>query len=327
MKGAANGRDSAFPLRGFRAVSVMVRLQYETSIVNVGIAGRACHVADLGNLRQGHEPLQLALFSQLEIIYYNILEHTNVEVWTFEGALEKPLVPATTAGHFDEVTTHVRLCKGPYCLFAYRKTGKGNPTMQAQTPKDWPESTKYLRAPSYSKKLTKDKLDTLLLSKAGLTPKDPVLTTRGPHANVRIMPISSPSHPAYEQYGLYATQHLAPDSFILPYLGYVHDQYDLDETSNYDLSLDRELGVGVDASNMGNEARFINDYRGISAGPNAEFRDILVDIGFGLLERRIGIFVLSAGKSGKRAKGIAHGDEILVSYGKGFWAGRQTTTG
>ncbi|KAF3010610.1 hypothetical protein E8E13_003045 [Curvularia kusanoi] len=196
--------------------------------------------------------------------------------------------------------------------------------MQAQLPTGWPEGTKYLRAPSYSKKLPKDKLDTILLSKtAGLSPKEPVLTTRGPYTNVRITQIQGASHPAHGQYGLLAQQHLPPDSFILPYLGYVHDQSDVDEKSDYDLSLDRELGVGVDASQMGNEARFINDYRGISSGPNAEFRDILVDVGFGILEKRMGVFVLSAGKSGKRAKGINRGDEILVSYGKGFWAGRQ----
>jgi hypothetical protein len=34
---------------------------------------------------------------------------------------------------------------------------------------------------------------------------------------------------------------------------------------------------------------------------------------------------LSAGKTGKRAKGIARGQEILISYGKGFWTERQST--
>lgn len=196
--------------------------------------------------------------------------------------------------------------------------------MQAHTPVGWPKSTKYLRAPSYSKKLAKDKLDTLLLPRAGLSSTDTVLTIRGPHANVKITPIASTSHPAHGQYGLFATQHLPPDSFVLSYLGYVHDQTDLDEASDYDLSLDRDLGLGVDASRMGNEARFINDYRGISTGPNAEFRDVLVDVGFGIVEKRMGVFVLSSGKSGKRVKGIARGEEILVSYGKGFWAGRQS---
>lgn len=105
-------------------------------------------------------------------------------------------------------------------------------------------------------------------------------------------------------------------------MGYVHGPADLDEDSDYDLSLDRELGVGVDASKMGNEARFINDYRGVSTGPNAEFRLVFIDVGKGQVEKRMGVFVLSAGKSGKRAKGIEKGKEILVSYGKGFWAER-----
>lgn len=194
--------------------------------------------------------------------------------------------------------------------------------MQTKTPEEWPGGMTYLRAPSYSKKLAKEKLNTLLLSKSGISSEEPVLTTRGPYKNVRIAPISSVSHPAHGQYGLYATQHLPPDSFILPYLGFVHDQTDLNEKSDYDLSLDRELGIGVDALKMGNEARYMNDYRGVSTGPNAEFRDVLIDVGFGLVEKRVGVFVLSAGKSGKRAKGIGRGEEILVSYGKGFWANR-----
>lgn len=73
---------------------------------------------------------------------------------------------------------------------------------------------------------------------------------------------------------------------------------------------------------MGNEARFINDFRGIAPSANAEFRDVWVDVGKGYLEKRMALYVLTAGKSGKRAKGIGKGEEILVSYGKGFWAER-----
>ena len=98
---------------------------------------------------------------------------------------------------------------------------------------------------------------------------------------------------------------------------------EIDSSSNYDLCLDRESGLSIDAAIMGNEARFINDYRGISdAGPNAEFRDCLVLTAPATCERRIGVFVLRAGKAGKKAKGIAKGEEILVSYGKGFWSNR-----
>jgi SET domain-containing protein len=140
--------------------------------------------------------------------------------------------------------------------------------------------------------------------------------------HIRITPITEPTHPAYCQYGLFAAKDLKSDSFIIFYLGLVHAQSDADLDSDYDLSFDRELGVGIDSAAMGNEARFINDYRGIDDAPNAEFREVWVAMGNGKSEKRMGVFVLSAGRSGKRAKGIGKGREILVSYGKGFWKER-----
>ena len=89
---------------------------------------------------------------------------------------------------------------------------------------------------------------------------------------------------------------------------------------------------------MSNVARFINDYRNIPgvASPNAEFRDVWVEIpssqspvadhrrrtqtGDKVWEKRIGVFGKPAGKAGKRATGIRKGEEIVVSYGKGYWA-------
>ena len=73
----------------------------------------------------------------------------------------------------------------------------------------------------------------------------------------------------------------------------------------------------------------VNDYRTIADRPNAEFRDCFVQVKSqkrtdGVKwERRVGVFVLSAGKAGKRKGGINAGEEILVSYGKGFWESRQ----
>ena len=84
--------------------------------------------------------------------------------------------------------------------------------------------------------------------------------------------------------------------------------------SDYDLSLYRSqdgVNVGVDASRMGNEARFINDYRGIREQPNAKFVD----------ERSAETGRLEMGVwSGHQ--GIKKGEEILVSYGKGWWQAR-----
>ena len=65
------------------------------------------------------------------------------------------------------------------------------------------------------------------------------------------------------------------------------------------------LGLELDAKCVGNESRFINDYRGISAHPNVTFhtaahpgRGVWVDI-----------IVIAA---------ICVGDEILVDYGAAF---------
>lgn len=195
----------------------------------------------------------------------------------------------------------------------------------AAVPKGWPPGAVYLQSPSFSTKLDFQKIDHLRSLRSNLPERTQAYRLSGPFSNVKITLVSDPSHPAYGQHALHAAQHLPPDTLILPYLGFVHDQTDTDPESDYDLSLDRDMGIGVDASKMGNEARFINDYRGVATGPNAEFRDIFVDIGNGKVEKRVGVFVLSAGKSGKRAKGIGRGQEILVSYGKGFWSERLST--
>jgi hypothetical protein len=71
--------------------------------------------------------------------------------------------------------------------------------------------------------------------------------------------------------------------------------------------------VGVDAHKCGNEARFINDYRGISEKPNAGFRDNRLSSG----ELCMSIWSCS--------EGIRKGDEILVSYGKSWWRARSGT--
>lgn len=119
----------------------------------------------------------------------------------------------------------------------------------------------------------------------------------------------------------------------MQYLGEIHaavvrrgeheEEKDPHANSDYDLSLDREMGIGIDADRKGNEARFINDYRGIAEKPNAEFRE-LWDEKSG--ERGMGVWVLPEGRSGK-GKGIRKGEEILVSYGRGFWGARSREEG
>ncbi|EGZ68432.1 hypothetical protein NEUTE2DRAFT_118283 [Neurospora tetrasperma FGSC 2509] len=112
--------------------------------------------------------------------------------------------------------------------------------------------------------------------------------------------------------------------------------------SDYDLWLDHALDLAIDAARCGNEARFVNDYRGVpnpafSPGykpqskkeelfmkrPNAEFKVVWDPL---RQERAMAVYVLPAGKKAVgrvREVGIARGEEVVVSYGKGFWEGRK----
>ncbi|KAL2111453.1 hypothetical protein VUR80DRAFT_10064 [Thermomyces stellatus] len=185
-------------------------------------------------------------------------------------------------------------------------------------PKGWPPHIPYLTAPSYSKLLTKDQLAALKTNSPSL-PQIPADATTTPYSAVRITPITTPSHPANGQAGLFATRALKPGAFILLYLGNAHPESDPAAAySDYDLWLDHDAGVAVDAARSGNEARFINDYRGVRDRPNAEFREVW---SARHAQRCMAVFVLPEGKR-RGAAGIAKGEEILVSYGKGFWGHR-----
>ncbi|KAK3292520.1 uncharacterized protein B0H64DRAFT_328010 [Chaetomium fimeti] len=234
--------------------------------------------------------------------------------------------------------------------FITGKMGGKPPSQPTATPLpiNWPPHIPYLATPSYSPHLTPAHLRALGTRPAD--PSDPLPEIPrdlkpGPCPSVRITPITDPTHPAHGQAGLFATRELAPGTLILPYLGEVHvgtapfgrppnasgsssdhDGYDY-AGSDYDLWLDRDADLAVDAARAGNEARFVNDYRGVPgrAGrkANAEFR-VVWDGRRG--ERCMAVFVLPAGKraTGRaRVVGVARGEEVLVSYGRGFWQGRR----
>lgn len=221
---------------------------------------------------------------------------------------------------------------------------------QPLLPKNWPQDLPYLTTPSYSPTLTRAQLQSLRTRPAPADAPDlrevPTTLRTGPCASVKITPISDPAHPACGQAGLFAARALPAAALVLPYLGEVHGAASAEHAaSDYDLWLDRgsggidddggdDDGVAVDASARGNEARFVNDYRGVPGArrPNAEFVEVW-DARTG--ERGMAVFVLPAGKrdkeKGKGGKnkggGIAKGEEILVSYGKGFWGKRREEMG
>ena len=182
-------------------------------------------------------------------------------------------------------------------------------------PKNWPELFPYLKAPLHSKDLSPSQLQALRTKPTSPSiPSIPASLTQTPSSHVKITAITTPSHPANGQHGLFATQNLKPGTFILAYLGRVHPGAASSQESDYDLWLNREADLAVDAARAGNEARFVNDFRGVRDKANAEF-------GVAWCERWgelcVGFWVIKGGK------GIKKGEEICVSYGKGFWGERK----
>lgn len=200
-------------------------------------------------------------------------------------------------------------------------------------PENWPADVTYLTDLTYSAAVTAEQR--IALSRPAPDAEAWAKVTAAQISStpdlVAITIIDNEKHPAHHQRGLFAAKHLDPDSFISLYMGHVHTNSlsDTDPKSDYDLSLDRDLDLSVDGGRSGNCARFANDYRGIAERPNAEFRDCFVEIACGKRaggvkwERRVAIFVLSAGRAGKRKAGIRAGEEIIVSYGKSYWESRK----
>lgn len=129
-----------------------------------------------------------------------------------------------------------------------------------------------------------------------------------PNVLVSIRLVDIQSHPAYGQRGLFAKKPLAAGELITDYVGSVHRSESVSQTSDYVLALTPE--ISIDAEFIGNEARFINDYRGVAQRANAEFRQFKHKASG---ELRMGVFALVL---------IPKGSEICLSYGKSFWKSR-----
>jgi hypothetical protein len=172
-------------------------------------------------------------------------------------------------------------------------------------PKHWPENIRFLQSPQYHTSVERSVLHFLQSNSSFNTNEDGLCG----HTLYTIRPITKTLHPARGQRGLFASKKIPAKTYILDYLGEVH--CDDRPESDYDISLYRfqdGVSVGVDAATMGNESRFINDYRGVRERPNAEFRDRRAGTG----ELRMSIWSTET---------IQRGEEVLVTYGKAWWAG------
>ena len=96
-----------------------------------------------------------------------------------------------------------------------------------------------------------------------------------------------------------------------------------DRGSDYTLAFVEEgpLRLTLDAARAGNEARFINDFRGVPVaagagcrgGANVRFAPRVDERG----QTQMGVYVLPGSTAG-----VAKGAELLLSYGKGYWLAR-----
>lgn len=128
---------------------------------------------------------------------------------------------------------------------------------------------------------------------------------------------------------MFALQRVERGTWLRDYLGLVHTEAEKDPASNYDLSLDRRVTrdgsvevTGIDATKWGNETRFVNDYRGgVAERPNAVFELRRWPLSGKKDDRDSEMGIRMAVWAGP--KGIQKGDEICVSYGRGFWAERR----
>ncbi|KAJ9607518.1 hypothetical protein H2200_007596 [Cladophialophora chaetospira] len=199
-------------------------------------------------------------------------------------------------------------------------------TTFTRPPPTWPADLPYLSTVHLDKSLTSGQH--ALLHPEDLPGSDAYIVSSpcvfSPTLNplVVIEAIKNPSHPAYPQSGLFAARQLAPGTHILDYTGLVHScPLPTCSTSDYDLAfLDRDASLAVDGAGMGNEARFINDYHGIAEAPNTVFEEYYVKVkgakGKEVWEARMGVWV------NPLSNGIAKGEEICLSYGKGYWRAR-----
>ncbi|KAJ9095972.1 hypothetical protein QFC21_005334 [Naganishia friedmannii] len=208
-------------------------------------------------------------------------------------------------------------------------------------PPNWPLSVIYTSCTIVSPHFPSPQLhyiNRLAKPNSTLRSLPPLPLCKHPKDVARIKLVTQPDHPAKGQNGLFAVRKVEAGAKVIDYVGVIHSRtpegqeraaVDEHEESDYDLSLIRCMSVplpsesetqteptlidiGIDAAKHGNAARMINDYRGIASKPNCEFRQVWDPVsGWARME----VWTLPG-------VGLKKGEEVLVSYGKGFWAAR-----
>lgn len=173
----------------------------------------------------------------------------------------------------------------------------------------WPPDVRYLDALDYSRLVDPENAHARAYRPSGNAPCRHTRDKAKRRVKVRF--VTDEGHPARGERGLYANKKFAPRERIIDYHGVVTTSEDADETSDYCLAFGLRNELAVDARRAGNEARFANDFRNTGKAQNAKFDAYTDEKG----DYKLAVF---AGPT----KAIAKGEEILISYGKRFWASR-----
>lgn len=116
---------------------------------------------------------------------------------------------------------------------------------------------------------------------------------------VKIEKINDPNSILYNQFGLFSTIEFDKFDIIGQYTGKLVNEF---QGGVYVASSNK---CCIDAINIGNELRFINDYRNISDNPNVTIRKCYID-----KKPRV-MFVVT--------KQINIGEQLLTDYGDDYW--------
>ena len=196
--------------------------------------------------------------------------------------------------------------------FASRTMGRdrdrtlSKPPPPSSTPAPWPADVRYLETVRFDASVP-----------AALVQKYAPSSTKKRHSRadakrrVAGRVITEDAHPARGQFGLFAMKKFKPREWIVDYHGVVTSSEACSQTSDYTLSFGESNELAVDAEMEGNEARFTNDFRNTGRRQNARFDSYVDECG----DYKLAIFCLADGA-------IEKGEEILISYGKGFWKHR-----
>ena len=184
--------------------------------------------------------------------------------------------------------------------------GRAPPTEKTTSP--WPSDVTYLTSLHYGDDVKRAKQ---IYAKYRVSGDDPILASAASTKKIaRWQRIVDANHPARGEHGLFASRKLERGERIVDYLGHVSLRGNESQTSDYTASFGDAHELALDAEKMGNEARMINDFRNTGKRANALFDQYVDAAG----DTKLGVFV------GPHA--IGKGEEILVSYGKGFWRNR-----